>query len=158
MHSHTFVRQAPAIYPQFLHLQKQAKRATTDAFADSLSDALVDPQRFVVLAEEEGVPVGWATTKHFSTPEPVAPAGHYLMGMTVSPDRRCRGIGTSLVSARMSWIRKRADAAVYFANAANAASIRSHRSWAFVEIARDAQFRDVKFSSGSGILFRAEFR
>lgn len=96
--------------------------------------------------------------KHFSTPAPVAPAGHYPMGMTVSRDRHRRGIGTSLVSARMSRIREHPCNTVYFANATNAVSIRSHTAWALVEIACDAQFRDVTFSHGSGIHFRAEFR
>ena len=99
--------------------------------------------------------------KHFSTPAPVAPAGHYPMGMTVSRDRHRRGIGTSLVSARMSRIREHPCNTVYFANATNATnavSIRSHTAWALVEIARDAQFRDVTFSHSSGIHFSAEFR
>ena len=78
--------------------------------------------------------------------------------MTVSRDRHRRGIGTSLVSARMSRIREHPCNTVYFANTANAASIRSHTAWALVEIARDAQFRDATISHGFGIHFRAEFR
>lgn len=143
---------------QILDIQRRAERAISDAFVASMSGAIDDPDRTVVLAEQNGLPLGWAATKYFPEVDAAAPAGHYLMGMTVVPARRREGIGAFLVSARMEWIANHSHSAFYFASMTNEASIRSHRAWPFVETARAARFRGVAFSSGTGILFSAGLR
>ncbi|MET4706093.1 ribosomal protein S18 acetylase RimI-like enzyme [Frigoribacterium sp. UYMn621] len=102
--------------------------------------------------------MGWASTKYFPDVDGDAPAGHYLMGITVAPKSRRLGVARSLITARLSWISQVADNAFYFASSMNQASIGAHEPWNFHEIARAHQFRGVPFASGEGILFQAALR
>ena len=88
-------------------------------------------------------------------PADTGPLGYYLTGVFVAPDRRHGGIGTALTQARLDWIGERADAAWFFANARNAASIELHRRFGFEEVSRRFSFPGLTFDGGEGILFRA---
>jgi ribosomal protein S18 acetylase RimI-like enzyme len=76
------------------------------------------------------------------------------MGMVVHPDHRRQGAGAALTRARIDWISTRADAAWYFANARNAASIALHEPFGFEEVTRSFFYPRVDFDGGEGILFR----
>jgi ribosomal protein S18 acetylase RimI-like enzyme len=91
-------------------------------------------------------------------PDDVAPAGWYLLGVIVRDDWRRRGIGLELTRRRLDWIRDRADAAFYFANARNRPSIDLHESLGFVEVTREFTFPGATFDGGVGILFHADLK
>ena len=76
-------------------------------------------------------------------PTDIAPPGYYLMGLVVRPDHRRQGVGAALTRARIDWILKRADAAWYFANARNAASIALHEPFGFEEVMRSFFYPQV---------------
>lgn len=138
-----------------LDVQRRAGRADSPEFAKATSSAIDDPDRLVVVGEIEGRLAGWAATKYWPNPEGTAPAGHYLMGVTVVPEHRRRGLGRALIAHRLEWISERSDFAMFFANARNEASIAAHRAWSFEEIASGEEFRGVRFSGDVGGLFRA---
>jgi ribosomal protein S18 acetylase RimI-like enzyme len=124
----------------------------------SLLEDVESPQRLLVVAECTDEVIGYGRVLRF-VPEPdaptdIAPAGYYLMGMVVHPDHRQRGVGTALTRARIDWISKRADAAWYFANAHNAASIALHEPFGFEEVTRSFFYPRVDFDRGEGVLFR----
>ena len=141
-----------------LEVQRSAGRADTDDFAKSILQSVIDTERFVVVAETDGVGVGWASTKYFADVDEDAPDGHYLMGITVAPQSRRLGVARSLIAARLSWIAQFANDAFYFASSVNRASIDAHQPWHFHEIARAKQFRGIPFASGEGILFHSGLR
>jgi ribosomal protein S18 acetylase RimI-like enzyme len=102
--------------------------------------------------------IGYGRALRF-VPEPdaptdIAPAGYYVMGMVVHPDHRRQGVGAALTRARIDWISKCADAAWYFANARNAASIALHEPFGFEEVTRSVFYPEVDFDRGEGVLFR----
>jgi len=134
-------------------------RIQTDAgrkrFAEEGWLRLIDAERGAFVAESDERVVGWASTHFQACDDGPAGAGHYLAGVTVHPRRRRRGIGHALIAARLEWIAERADAAWYFANARNAASIRAHESFGFIEAGRADSFHGVAFDGGVGVVFRA---
>ncbi|MEO7122052.1 MAG: GNAT family N-acetyltransferase [Lacisediminihabitans sp.] len=137
-------------------VQRRAGRSSSEKFTNAISDAIGDSKRLVVVAEAAGELAGWATTRYWPDHEAAAPAGHYLMGITVAPDQRRLGIGRSLIGARVEWIHHRADSVMFFANARNTASLTAHQRWPFHEISRGPEFRGVKFEGGLGLLLRAQ--
>ncbi|GAB3558545.1 GNAT family N-acetyltransferase [Spelaeicoccus albus] len=144
--------------PGLLEVQRRSGRSTSSRFCDAVSQAIPDPRlRFVVAESDDGL-VGWAKTKYFENPEMDAPSGHYLMGVTVDPNVRRRGVALALVTTRLDWIRQRDNRAYYFTNASNEASIALHRNSDFYELARGPQFRSIPIEGGLGILFRADLR
>jgi len=150
------VREAtPDDVPAVSAVQAAVGRASSAAAAHALQEAVLDPDRLVVVALAGGDVVGWAKTHHYPDADGPAPAGHYLGGIAVAPDARRLGAGTLLTQARLDWIRARSDTALYFANARNAASLALHARWGFVEVARGAAFRGVSFDGGTGILLSA---
>jgi ribosomal protein S18 acetylase RimI-like enzyme len=136
-----------------LEIQRLAGR--TASSAASLRATIADPDRLIVVATLGGHTVGWAKTHHWDHPDGLAPAGHYLGGVTVAPESRRRGVGAALTDARMSWIRQRADEAWYVVNSANLASIALHRRWGFEEVARGRRFHTTDFPDDIGVLLRA---
>jgi len=88
-----------------------------------------------------------------NAPADVAPAGWYLAGVIVDPSWRRRGIGDALTSARLEWIARRADRALYFANARNRVTIELHAKLGFVELTRSFSYPGVTFDGGVGVLF-----
>lgn len=136
-------------------IERLAGRDPSPRFARTIGAAIDDPDRLVLTAALDDEVVGWAATLHWPLADGVAPAGQYLTGVTVMPSCRRRGVGRSLISARMAWIAERADEAYFFANAGNLASLGAHRGWGFEEIARGPAFRGVSFDGGVGLLLRA---
>jgi aminoglycoside 6'-N-acetyltransferase I len=100
--------------------------------------------------------IGWGKTHFWSYADGPAPAGHYLGGVTVSPESRRQGIARALTQARLDWIWDRSDAAWYVVNPDNLASIELHRQWGFIEVARAARLHTTNFTGGTGLLFRAK--
>jgi len=137
-------------------VRRRAGRSTSETFTRVISDAINDPARLVAVAEADDELVGWAATKYWPDYDGSAPQGHYLMGITVLPERRRLGIGHALIAARIQWIRHRADSVTFFVNATNAASIAAHQRWSFQEISRGTEFRGIQFVSGLGLLFYAQ--
>lgn len=139
-----------------LAVQRWAGRATDERFRSSTAAAIDDPLRCFVIATVSEEIIGWATTHQFLEDDGPAPAGQYLMGITVAPAHRRTGVGSALTAARLHWIEQDNSAAYYFTNVGNTASIALHESWTFREIARGAEFRGVGFTNGVGVLFAAE--
>ncbi|WP_239073378.1 GNAT family N-acetyltransferase [Sediminihabitans luteus] len=135
-------------------VQEAAQRE--EVHADALAAVIDDPDRCLVVAVVDGALVGWAKTHRYTDPDPVAPGGHYLGGVTVHPAARRRGAGHALTQARLDWVAERADVAWYVVNARNLASLALHARFGFVEVARGAGFRGVLFDGGEGILLRAD--
>ncbi|MFK0041440.1 GNAT family N-acetyltransferase [Paenarthrobacter sp. NPDC090517] len=141
----------------------RTSQALADRFAASLSAAVADHARLVVVAESQdganigggtGV-VGWAKTHHWDYDHGPALSGHYLGGVTVRPGLRRLGVAAELTGARMAWIWERADHAWYAVNALNEASLALHRKWGFREVARGPGFHTVTFDGGEGVLLQA---
>lgn len=110
----------------------------------------------VVVAEVGGNVVGWRKTHLWGHASGTAPAGHYLGGVGVLPERRRMGVGSALTDARLEWIWLRSPRAWYVVNASNTASLRMHARWSFREVARAPCFHSVGFAGGDGILLRAD--
>jgi aminoglycoside 6'-N-acetyltransferase I len=117
--------------------------------------AIRDQRRLVVVALRSDEIVGWGKTHFWESAAGVAPAGHYLGGVTVAPPSRRLGAGAALTDARLQWIWERDEAAYYFTNAQNVASLNLHSRWGFAEIARAAELHGTTFAGGVGVLFRA---
>jgi ribosomal protein S18 acetylase RimI-like enzyme len=136
---------------------------------------LADPDACLLLAQSGGQPggqsggqsggqpggqvAGYGRARRFAPPPDapanVAPAGYYLTGLLVSPACRRLGIGEQLTRARMAWVATRATEVWFFANAANAASLRLHQRLGFREVTRDFTYPGVTFTGGVGVLCRA---
>ena len=117
--------------------------------------AIGTPNRLVVVAEIDGVVVGWAKTHHYDEGSGMAPAGHYLGGVNVLPEFQRRGIASELTRVRLDWIWDRDSAAWFVTNARNEASIALHAQFGFAEVSRADEFHGTTFDGGVGILFRA---
>jgi ribosomal protein S18 acetylase RimI-like enzyme len=120
---------------------------------------LADPDACLLLAQSGGQVAGYGRARRFAPPPDapanVAPAGYYLTGLLVSPACRRLGIGEQLTRARMAWVATRATEVWFFANAANAASLRLHQRLGFREVTRDFTYPGVTFTGGVGVLCRA---
>jgi ribosomal protein S18 acetylase RimI-like enzyme len=86
------------------------------------------------------------------------PDGWFLLGVMVADDWRRRGIGRAMTLPRLRWIAERADAAYYFTNASNQASIDLHRELGFIEIDPDFRAPGASFDGGRVILFRLDLK
>jgi len=147
----------PADLDGILEVQRRSPgRSTSAQFRESVGQTIDDATSLVLVAEAPDGPVGWAMTRHFDTPDGLAPAGHYLMGVTVAPAFRRRGIGAALVRERLAWVAGRDAQALFFTNIRNYASIALHERFGFVEVARASHFRGVPFDGGEGVLFRTD--
>lgn len=122
---------------------------------DAAIDKAARGERLLLVAEVGGVVAAFGQA-HRLDEHPVdhAPAGWYLTGVTVLPDHRRSGLAHRLTAARLAWIAERSDAAWYFANAHNAASIRLHEGFGFVEVSRAPSIHGVSFDDGEGVLLR----
>ena len=150
------VKVRPATAGDLDHLTRIQIAAGRESHPDHDARAVADPGVCVLVAEVGGWVAGWGTTSCLDTPADLAPAGHYLGGVTVEPDWRRRGIALALTDARLRWIAGRADEAYYVVNASNRASIDLHRRWGFLEVARGPSFAGIPFDGGLGLLMRAD--
>jgi len=120
---------------------------------------LHNPDRYSVVACVDDEVVGYAAVIHHKVgpehPPTVAPTGHYLVGLIVSPDWRRHGIGELLTMERMRWTATHADAVYYFANLANGAILDLHERFGFTEVTRDFTFPRAPLKPGTSILLRA---
>lgn len=112
------------------------------------------------VAEGSAGILGYGRTA-WSDPEPdappdTAPAGWYLIGLSVDPDWRRRGIARAITAERLAWVATRAEEAWYFANADNRVSLGLHASFGFVEVTRRFSFPGVTFRGGTGVLSRVD--
>lgn len=138
-----------------------ARREGSDAGAATarLRHIHARDDQVVLVATLHGQVVGYATAGRLT---PVAdggrdaPDGWYLNGVVVAPEYRRRGIGRALTQARCDWVWQRAEAIHYVVSHANRASLDLHESLGFRELTRDFALPGVNFSSGDGVLFRAE--
>ncbi len=115
------------------------------------------PDNLILVAEAEGRIVGFARARRFEhppePPENIAPEGWYLLGVTVSPAFRRRGVGTRLTQQRLEWIAERGGEVWFFTEVSNHASIALHHRFGFIEVSRDFTF-PRRLSSEPGVLFR----
>jgi ribosomal protein S18 acetylase RimI-like enzyme len=123
-----------------------------------------DPETILLVAFVDGHVVGFARAGRLRPATDAAQEasvggltdGWYLIGLVVVDAWRRRGIGRALTEARLDWIAERADAAYYFVNARNRASIDLHRELGFVEISRRFSAPGVTFEGGRGLLYRLD--
>ncbi len=117
-------------------------------------------QGLILVAQRGECLLGIGKVTYFASfddaPANIAPPGWYLSGVIVIPEYRRRGIGRSLIHARLDWIKERDSWAYYFANIQNRVSIQLHREFGFVELTRDFTFPGVTFDGGIGVLFRTD--
>jgi GNAT superfamily N-acetyltransferase len=127
---------------------------TRDDWVDAI-DKAERGERLLLVAEVDGVIAAFGQAHRLDEhPLDHAPAGWYLTGVTVLPAYRRSGLARRLTAARLAWIADRADEAWYFANEQNAASIRLHHAFEFVEVSRAPSIHGVSFDGGEGVLLR----
>jgi ribosomal protein S18 acetylase RimI-like enzyme len=133
-----------------------------DFWGQELARDVEHPERYLVVAVSRAEIVGYARARLFEpehdAPSDTSPSGYYLIGLFVRPDYRRAGLGAALTDARLRWISERSDAAWFFANAGNTASITLHRRFGFEEITRQFSFPGLTFEGGEGILFRTRLQ
>jgi len=148
--------------PGIAQMSHERDDADVDAERGRCNRDLRDPDRLLLVADVGGELAGFARAGRWEpprdSPEGTAPAGWYLFGIVVRDGWRRRGIGIELTRQRLAWIRDRAEAAYYFANAGNVASIDLHGKLGFAEVTRDFTFPGASFEGGAGILFRVNLR
>jgi ribosomal protein S18 acetylase RimI-like enzyme len=88
--------------------------------------------RALFVAEANGEIVGYSRAVHARAP--AEPEGWYLLGVTVAPQWRRKGIGEELTRRRMQWVAERADTVYYFTHPDNLASQALHERLGFVEV------------------------
>jgi GNAT superfamily N-acetyltransferase len=89
------------------------------------------------------------------SPPHAAPPGHYLVGLLVRPDARRRGVARALVASRLRWVFERADAAWYFSDDDNVASVRLHASFGFEAVTSRFWFPGLRHPEAPMTLYRA---
>lgn len=103
------------------------------------------------VARWQGDVVGFGRVSRFEV-SPI-PAGWYLSGLIVSPDRRRLGIGRAMTEYRIRWLVPRTDVAYYFVNSDNRASIDLHAEFGFREIDRGITVPGCAFEGAPGVLY-----
>jgi len=100
-----------------------------------------NPTYRLLVAEREGEVLGYGVATRFKppegSPENVAPAGLYLMGLIVHPEHRRQGAGAALVASRLDWIYEQDELAYYFGDDANTATVALHNSFGFQPVTQD---------------------
>ncbi len=115
------------------------------------------PDRWLWVACAGSAVIGFArlAALHPTEPQSAPPAGLYLGGVSVAPDRRRQGVGRALTRVRLdhAFADRDLEQVWYFANARNEASIRLHAGFGFQEYERPMRFAPVSFTGGVGVLF-----
>jgi ribosomal protein S18 acetylase RimI-like enzyme len=133
---------------------------TTDRELESVER---DPKYRLYVGDLNGIVVGLSRFYHSSgLPESKkvypSPEGWYAMGTIVSPDLRRQGIARFLFENRFEVLRERGVSQLYsFVDSSNLTSLNMHRSFGFEEVTSAQGFLNIKFESGSGILFQKFF-
>jgi len=109
------------------------------AWQQRMHQALSRSDYCLLLAFIGGEPVGYGKA-NWCEPrgeDDQAPAGMYLTGLVVAPAWRRRGIGEELTRRRLTWVWQRDQAAWFFTNARNRASLALHARLGFIEAGRE---------------------
>ena len=109
----------------------------------------------LVLVEGDEL-IAWSMSRYLeptTADEDHAPAGWYLMGVQVRPDRRRRGLGRLLTETRLEWLSERTDCVRYFTEADNRASVALHEALGFRSVRRRLTSRGLRFDGGPYTLF-----
>lgn len=120
-------------------------------FADRLGPWVADPERYVVVAQLDGVVVGWGMAAPWSGFDD-APDGLYVSALTVAPAARRRGIGERLLVDLIAWAEPRSAMLGSVINANNGPSLDLHVRHGFREVARSDAFAGITFTGGVGVL------
>ncbi|MBS1907485.1 MAG: GNAT family N-acetyltransferase [Actinobacteria bacterium] len=116
---------------------------------------LINRLDVLLIAETDGVPVGWCGIQKFSI-HPDAEPEWLIAGLTVVPELRRRGIAARLLGGVLDATAGSAPNEPIFSviNARNLASIDLHQQLGFSEVGRAATFARIDFTGGEGILLR----
>jgi ribosomal protein S18 acetylase RimI-like enzyme len=129
----------PAVAALFCEQHGGAAAETAPHIADHfelIAEGLPD---YVCVAEIDSVVVGFGKCGHRAMGDLGAvnlPDGFYLAGIYTTPRFRRRGVGHHVTVHRLQWIAAHADAAFYFTDTDNEASIALHVDMGFVEVCR----------------------
>jgi len=144
-------------------LQARARRTPEDlrAFLDRVLDRHEqEPDQLrVMVAETQGQVIAWSRVAWFAPPAEApanaAPAGWYLIGLSVLPPWRRQGLGTHLTVDRLDWLSGRTAEVWTFTDHDNVASLRLHEELGFVEVTRDFWFPGLSDPDTPLVLLRA---
>lgn len=137
-------------------VQVAVRGGTVSEWAERIARTMGGAGNVVVVARVGGEVAGYGNVIHLADhPADGAPGGFYLMGVSVMPAWRRRGIGDALTRWRMAWVWAREPQVWCFVSAANPASIDLHRALGFEEVRRAPRFQGVAFDCGEGVLLRA---
>ncbi|MBS2536332.1 GNAT family N-acetyltransferase [Catenulispora sp. NF23] len=137
-------------------VQVEARGGVVSDWTGRIGRTLGDERSMVVVARVGAEVAGYANVIHLAVHAgDGAPEGHYLMGVSVVPRWRRRGIGDALTRWRMAWVWEREPDVWCFISAANPASIDLHLGLGFVEVRRAPVLQGVPFDCGEGVLLRA---
>lgn len=152
----------PALATLFCEEHGGAADQTAPHIADHfklIAEGLPD---YVCVAEIDSMVVGFGKCGHRAMGELGAvnlPDGFYLAGVYTTPRFRRRGVGHEVTVHRLQWISQHADAAYYFTDTDNEASIALHVAMGFVEVRSDASPpRGAPQKTPHQVLFRKTFR
>lgn len=117
--------------------------------------SLIERLDVLLIAEKEGLAVGWCGIQKFSI-FPDAGPEWLIAGLTVVPEARRRGIAARLLREVLQATPRTAKEELIFSviNARNFASIDLHHEVGFVEVGRSAIFAGIEFTGGEGVLLR----
>lgn len=102
--------------------------------------------------------IGYGRARLFAeAPDDNVPAGYHLIGVSVRPDMRRRGVGVALMRARMAWIAERAEVAWSFADASDPAALALHARCGF-EAVEQRRFNVPGLMVNEAFLLRAQLR
>jgi ribosomal protein S18 acetylase RimI-like enzyme len=141
-----------------LRALRQFSRADSDRWLTHfLGRPAGDAALHVACADDGVVAYGLAAlfTPPADAPPHAAPAGLYLSGVIVDPVVRRRGVGSALVASRLRWAFERGDAAWYFADDDNLASIRLHARFGFAAVTSHFWYPGLRHPDTPMTLYRA---
>lgn len=137
-------------------LQVGVRGGTAPEWAGRIRKTMRSALNVVVVARVGTEIAGYGNVMYLARhPADGAPQGYYLMGVSVAPRWRRRGIGDALSRRRMAWVWERAPEVWCFVSAANQASVDLHLALGFAEVRRAPALQGVAFDCGEGVLLRA---
>lgn len=116
---------------------------------------LIERLDVLLIAEKDGVPVGWCGIQKFSIRPDTEPEW-LISGLTVVPGQRRQGIAARLLCGVLEATAASSPNQPIFSviNARNLASIDLHQQLGFSEVGRAATFAGIDFTGGVGVLLR----
>ncbi len=143
---------------ELVDMTLQREPGDTVRVKESLMSFLGDARSSLLkVAVYNGRIVGFGKARYYRG-EKIEFPGWYLAGMIVLPKYRGCGIGTRLTLDRLDSIRRFADEAYYFSNAANSVSIELHEKLGFQLLQDHFEFPAVTFSDSFGQLYRIDLK